>query len=47
MPDTLTELNEVEVLKLYDNNLTDLLTSIKKLKHLKRLYLYRNKLSYW
>lgn len=29
MPDALTELNEVEVLKLYDNNLTDLLTSIK------------------
>ena len=45
VPDAVTELTEVEELKLINNNLTELPTSINKLKNLIRLNLNGNKLT--
>ena len=45
VPDAVTELNEVEKLRLDKNNLTELPTSINKLKNLTRLDLKHNQLT--
>ena len=44
VPDAVTELTEVQELRLRNNNLTELPTSIIKLKNLIGLHLYFNKL---